>query len=322
MASPPTGTLTFLFTDIEASTKLWERHPEAMQSVLARHDEILRGATEEHGGYVFKTIGDAFCCVFSTSTNALEAAIEAQRALLREEWKVTGPLKVTMALHTGAAEERDGDYFGPPLNRVARLLSAVHGGQVLLSASSHETVREQLPAGAALTDLGERRLKDLFRPERVFQFVAPGLPSEFPPLRTLEATPNNLPLQSTPLVGREKEVGEVVERLRSEEVRLLTLTGPGGTGKSRLALQAAADLFEEFEDGVIFVALATITDPALVPSTIAEPLGVKESADQSLMESLKNHLHHKHLLLILDNFEQVLEGAQVAGGARGRLPRP
>jgi predicted ATPase/class 3 adenylate cyclase len=313
MASPPTGTLTFLFTDIEGSTKLWEHDAPAMQAALARHDELLRWTIEEEGGYVFKTVGDAFCCAFSTATDALAAAIGAQRALLGEEWKVTGPLKVRMALHTGEAQERDGDYFGPPLNRVARLLSAAHGGQVLLSAASHETVRDQLPAGAALLDLGERRLKDLFRPERVFQLLVPGLPSEFLPLRTLEARPNNLPLQPTPLVGREREVEEISERLRSEEVRLLTLTGSGGVGKTRLALQVAADLLEQFKDGVFFVALATITDPELVPSTIAGPLGLKESAQQSLMETLKSYLREKDLLLILDNFEQVLEGAPVVG---------
>jgi hypothetical protein len=204
---------------------------------------------------------------------------------------------------------RGGDYFGPPLNRVARLLSAAHGGQVLLSAASQEMVRDQLPAGSALMDQGERRLKDLFRPERVFQLTANGIPSEFPPLRTLESHPNNLPLQPTPLVGREREVEEISERLRSEQVHLLTLTGPGGTGKTRLALQAAADLLEEFEDGVFFVALATITDPQLTVPTIAGPLGVKESAEQPLIESLRSYLQEKHLLLVLDNFEQVVQEA-------------
>jgi predicted ATPase/class 3 adenylate cyclase len=313
VASPPTGTVTFLFTDIEGSTKMWEKSPHAMQRALSRHDDILRDAIEERGGYVFKTVGDAFCCAFPTAPDALEAALETQRSLLSSEWEQTGPFKVRMALHTGAAEERDGDYFGPPVNRVARLLSAAHGGQVLLSLPTHEMVRDQLPAGVNLAELGEYRLKDLFRPERIFQLSAPGIPSEFPPLRTLEARPNNLPMQPTPLVGREREAGEVAERLRSEEVRLLTLTGPGGTGKTRLALQAAADLLEEFEDGVFFVALAAITDPELVPSTIAEPLGVMESAGQSLMESLKSYLRQKHLLLVLDNFEQVLEGASVVG---------
>ena len=309
--SPPTGTLTFLFTDIEGSTRLWEHDAPAMQAALARHDELLKLAIEEHGGYVFKTVGDAFCCAFTTATEALDAALEVQRTLFGEEWQETDPLRVRMALHTGASQERDGDYFGPPVNRVARLLSAGHGGQVLLSLPTQELVRDQLPGETSLRDFGEVRLKDLFRPERVFQLVSPDLPSEFPPLRTLEAYRNNLPLQPTPLVGREREVGEILDQVRSEEVRLLTLTGPGGTGKTRLALQSGADLLEGFDDGVFFIALATITEPAQVPSAIAGPLGVKESAEQPLVETLKSYLHHKHLLLVLDNFEQVLEGAPV-----------
>ena len=321
VAGPPTGTITFLFTDIEASTRLWERDAKAMQSALARHDAIVHRVIEEQEGYVFKTVGDAFCCSFSTAPDALSAALEAQWALVAEEWGVEGGVRVRMALHTGAAEERDGDYLGPPLNRVARLLSAGHGGQVLFSRATQELVRDQLPPDVELWDLGERRLKDLFRPERVFQLVAAGLPSEFPPLRTLGAGPNNLPLQPTPLVGREREVEEITERLRSEEARVLTLTGPGGTGKTRVALQAGADLLEEFEDGVFFVALSTITDPELVSSTIAGPLGVKESAEQSLVETLKGYLGHKHLLLILDNFEQVREGAPVVGELVGTCPK-
>src|ERR671917_1178288 len=300
---------------------MWEQDAASMQAALLRHDEILRGVMEGHDGYVFKTVGDAFCAAFPTALDALEAALEAQQALLDEEWQQVGALRVRMALHTGATEERDGDYFGPPVNRVARLLSAAHGGQVLLSAATHEMVRDLLPPDVALMDLGKRRLKDLFRPERVFQLIAPGLPSEFPPLSTLEARPNNLPMQPTPLVGREKEVEEVEEHLRSEEVRLLTLTGPGGTGKTRLALQAGADLLEEFEDGAFFVALATITDPALVSSTIAGPLGVEESAEQPLMETLRSYLKEKHLLLVLDNFEQVLEGAADVGELLAVCPK-
>ena len=309
MASPPTGTVTFLFTDIEGSTKLWEDDAPAMQAALVRHDEILKGALEERDGYVFKTGGDAFCCAFPTAPEALDAAIETQRRLLSEAWKESGPIRVRMALHTGAAEERDGDYFGPPLNRVARLLSAAHGGQVLLSAAAQEIARDQLPAGAALMDLGERRLKDLFRPERVFQLLAAGLPSEFPPLRTLEAYRNNLPLQPTPLIGREKEVAHVCPLLRGDEPRRLTLTGPGGTGKTRLALQAAADLLEDFSDGTFFVPLATLTEAELFSSAVAETLGVRETAEQPLDETLKDYLSERRLLLVLDNFEQVLEAA-------------
>jgi predicted ATPase/class 3 adenylate cyclase len=309
VASPPTGTVTFLFTDIEGSTKMWEQDSSSMQVALARHDEILRRVTEEHGGYVFKTVGDAFCCAFSTATDALETALETQQELFAKEWGVEGGVRVRMALHTGAAEERDGDYFGPPVNRVARLLSAAHGGQVLLSLPTQELVHDQLPSGTSLRDLGERRLKDLFRPERVFQLLAPELPSEFPPLRSLDAYRNNLPLQPTPLVGREKEVSEVCNLLRSGETRLLTLTGPGGTGKTRLALQAAADLLEDFPDGTFFVQLATLTDADLFISAVAETLGVRETGEQALDDSLKNYLSERRMLLVLDNFEQVLEAA-------------
>jgi predicted ATPase/class 3 adenylate cyclase len=309
VASPPTGTVTFLFTDIEGSTRMWERSPQAMQAALARHDEILRGATEQHGGYIFKTVGDAFCCAFPTAPDALEAALDGQWLLLKERWGESIPLRVRMALHMGAAEERDGDYFGPPVNRVARLLSAGHGGQVLLSLPTQELVRDQLPVGTSLMDLGERHLKDLFRPERVFQLLATGLPSEFPPLRTLEAYRNNLPLQPTPLIGREKEVAEVCDLLGAEATRLLTLTGPGGIGKTRLALQAAADLLDEFPDGTYFVQLATLTEAELFISAVAETLGVREIGEQPLDESLKDYLHERRLLLLLDNFEQVLGAA-------------
>jgi class 3 adenylate cyclase len=299
VANPPTGTLTFLFTDIEGSTKLWEDNAPAMQVALARHDELLRWAITERGCYVFKTVGDAFCFVFSTAPDALEAALEIRRKLLSSEWEDKGILRVRMALHTGAAQERDGDYFGPPVNRVARLLSAAHGGQV----------RDQLPAGMSLRDLGEHRLKDLFRPERVFQLLAPEMPVEFPPLTTFESYGNNLPLQPTPLIGREKEVAEVRERLSRPEVRLLTLTGAGGTGKTRLGLQAAAELTEEFEDGIFFISLAAIRDPQLVVLAVAGALGVREAGGQPLLESLENYLGEKRMLLLLDNFEQILEAA-------------
>jgi predicted ATPase/class 3 adenylate cyclase len=309
VASPPTGTLTFLFTDIEGSTKLWEKNAQAMQAALTRHDELLRSSIEDHGGYVFKTVGDAFCCAFRTAPDALKAALEIQRRLLSSEWEESGPLRVRMALHTGAAEERDGDYFGPPVNRVARLLSAAHGGQVLLSLPTQELVRDQLPAGTTLRDLGEHRLKDLFRPERLFQLLAPELPVEFPPLRTLDTYRNNLPLQPTPLIGREKEVSEVCQRLSRPAVRLLTLTGAGGTGKTRLGLQAAAELTQDFDDGVFFVSLAAIRDPQLLVPAMAGTLGVKEAGGQPLLENLEYYLHEMSMLLVLDNFEQILEAA-------------
>jgi predicted ATPase/class 3 adenylate cyclase len=320
VASPPTGTLTFLFTDIEGSTRMWERSPQAMQAALARHDELLRRAIEGHSGYVFKTFGDAFCCAFPTAPDALDAALDAQRLLLKERWDESDPLRVRMALHMGVAEERDGDYFGPPVNRVARLLSAAHGGQVLLSLPTHEMVRDQLPAGMSLADLGEHRLKDLFRPERVFQLVSPDLPSEFPPLRTLDAYRNKLPLQPTPLIGREKEVAEVCDLLRGEATRLLTLTGPGGIGKTRLALQAAADLLDDFPDGAFFAPLATLSEAELFLPAVAETLGVGESGEQPLDESLKDYLSERRLLLLVDNLEQVLGAAPAVTGLLAVAP--
>src|SRR5918993_1737821 len=321
MAVLPTGTVTFLFRDIEGSTRLWERDTSAMRFALSRHDGIVRSAIEGRDGHVFKTVGDAFCCAFSSAPEALGAAISAQRALHDEEWGEGGVIRVRMALHTGAVEEQGGDYFGPALNRVARLLSAGHGGQTLLSLASQELVRDSLPAGSSLRDLGEKRLKDLYRPERVFQITTPDLPSEFPPLRTLESLRNNLPLQPTPLVGREREVGEVCERLGQEEVRLLTLTGPGGTGKTRLALQAAADVLEDFEDGVFFVALSDLNDTALVPNTIAGALGLGESGEVPLEDLLKEYVGRRELLLLLDNFEQVLEAAPFVGELLSAAPR-
>jgi len=314
MAGHPTGTVTLLFTDVEGSTKLWERDPEAMSSALARHDELLREAVEVHGGFVFKTVGDAFCAVFSIAAEALEAALDAQKSLLLSAgWEEFGRLRVRMALHTGTAEERDGDYFGPTVNRVARLLSAGHGRQVLLSLSTEELVRDQLPRGAGLRDLGVRRLKDLFAPEHVFQLTAPDLPDSFPPLRTLDVRLNNLPIQPTPLLGREREVAEIADLLRRSDVRLLTLTGTGGTGKTRLALQSAAELIDEFEDGVFFVPLAPVSDPHLVTSALAGALSVSESAGRVLEEDLSDYLSDKELLLVLDNFEQVVDAAPLVG---------
>jgi predicted ATPase/class 3 adenylate cyclase len=322
MVHPPTGTVTFLFTDIEGSTKLWENSPTGMHAALTRHDTVLREAIEGHGGFVFKTVGDAFCAAFPTALGATESALAAQRDLFSEAWgEEIVALRVRMALHTGATHERDGDYFGPPVNRIARLLSAGHGGQVLLSSSTQELVRDHLPADTHLRDLGERQLKDLARPERVYQLTAPDLPSEFPPLRTLESYSNNLPLQATALIGREREVEAVCERLRGSETRLLTLLGPGGTGKTRVGLQAAAELVDDFDDGVFFVPIATITDPELVAPTIARVLGLSEGGAQPPEESLQGYLRERQTLLLLDNLEQVIESAPVLDGLLSAAPK-
>jgi len=309
VAHLPSGTITFLCTDIAGSSQLWEQHPEAMRLALARHDTILRESIAAHEGIVFKSGGDGVYAAFTRAPDALAAALAAQQALLVEPWGQTGPLHVRMALHTGVAEERDGDYFGPPLNRVARLLAVGHGDQILLSRASQELVCDTLPPNVALRDLGTHRLKDLTRPEHIFQVVAPALPADFPPLRSLDLESTNLPAQLTPLIGRERELEQVGARLRRADVRLITLTGPGGIGKTRLALQTAADLLDSFVDGVFFVDLAPISDPALVVATIAQTLGLKEAGGQPLLDSLKRYLREKELLLLLDNFEQIVEAA-------------
>jgi predicted ATPase/class 3 adenylate cyclase len=314
---PPVGTVTFLFTDIEGSTRLWEEQPDAMGLALARHDALLRQAIEQHGGYVFKTIGDAFCAAFATAPEAVAASLATQQALVGPEWESpTGnvggvALLVRMALHTGAAQARDGDYFGPPLNRVARLLAVGHGGQVLLSNAAQELSRDALPESAGLHDLGEHRLKDLIRPERIYQLTHPRLRAAFPPLRTLDQRPNNLPAQPTPLLGREKEVGAVLALLRQPDVRLLTLTGPGGIGKTRLSLQAAADATDDFADGAFFVPLASVGDSELLPTAVGQALNVEEDAGRTAVECVREYLKDKRMLLVLDNFEHLIEAARI-----------
>jgi class 3 adenylate cyclase len=305
----PGGTVTFLFTDIEASTQLWEHEPQAMPAALARHDAILRQQIAAHGGVIVKMRGDGVHAAFARATDAVRAALEAQRTLRTADWGMARPLRVRMALHTGVSEERDGDYFGPALNRAARLLSAGHGGQTLLSLAMAELVRDQLPIDAELRDLGTHRLKDLSLPEQIFQLLAPDLPATFPALNTLDPHRTNLPAQPTSLIGREHEVVAVATLLRGTDVRLLTLTGPGGVGKTRLSLQVAAELIEDFTDGVYFVDLAPIRDASLVITAIATTLGMQESGAQPLLERLKNYLHDKRMLLLLDNFEHLLDAA-------------
>ncbi|HEX4047564.1 MAG TPA: AAA family ATPase, partial [Elusimicrobiota bacterium] len=297
----------FLFTDIEGSTRRWESHPDEMRAALARHDALVRAAVARTGGRVFKAIGDAFCSVYPSSAQAAAGALSIQRALTAEKWGPPGPLRVRAAIHAGAAEERDDDFFGSALNRVARLLSAGHGGQTLLSRAAADAAADALPSGATLRDLGERRLKDLARPERIFQLCAADLPSDFPPLRTLDARPNNLPAQATTLVGRETELAQVRALLRRDGVRLVTLTGPGGTGKTRLALQAVAELVDEFAHGVWFSALAPVREPGQVLPAVVAALGLKDAPGVAPADSLKEFLRERRLLLVLDNFEQVLD---------------
>jgi predicted ATPase/class 3 adenylate cyclase len=305
----PTGTITFLFTDIEGSTTRWEHQPTLMRAALARHDALLRAAIEAQAGYVFHVVGDAFCAAFASPAQALSAADAAQRALHAEDWGELGPLQVRMALHSGEAEERDGDYSGRPLNRVARLLAAGHGGQILLSQATVSLLQDRLPAGASLRDRGKHRLRDLIAPEQIYQLVSPDWPADPRPLKTLDARPNNLPVQPTPLIGREADVAAVLALLRRPDVRVVTLSGPGGIGKTRLALQVAADLLDEYPEGVYFVSLAAVGDPALVLPTIAQALGLGETGSCPLTDTLHGYLAERPVLLVLDNFEQVSAAA-------------
>jgi predicted ATPase/class 3 adenylate cyclase/Tfp pilus assembly protein PilF len=320
MPDLPSGTVTFLFTDIEGSMALWERDRAAMREAVARQLTILHSLIAAHHGVLYKTVGDGTQAAFGTAEDALRAALASQRALLAEAWvDPPGPLRVRMALHTAAATPQDRDYLAPGLNRLARLLAASHGGQVLLSLATQDLGRDALPAGAGLRDLGEHPLRDLYRPERVFQLLHPDLPADFPSLRTLATRPNNLPLQPTPFLGREDQVTRVVDLLGREDVRLLTITGPGGVGKTRVALQAGADMLEAFPDGVWFVDLSVLDDPALVSSAIAGVLGVREEGS-GLPERLASVLGGKRLLLVLDNFERVTDAAQTVSDLLARVP--
>jgi predicted ATPase/class 3 adenylate cyclase len=321
MAELPYGTVTFLFTDIEGSTQRWERDRSAMAAAVARHLALLDQAISSHQGVHFKTVGDAVQAAFSTAPDAVAAALAAQQALLSEDWGTPDPLRVRMALHAGEAIPDDrGDYLAGPLNRLARLLAIGHGGQILISQAVQQLVRASLPPGASLRDLGNHRLRDLLEPEHVFQLLHPDLPADFPPLVSLGAHPNNLPPQPTPFLGREDEVREVVDLLRRPQIRLLTLTGPGGSGKTRLGLQVAADCLDDFTHGVFFVALAPLTNPDLVPSAIAASLGVREEGGRPLTDSLREYLVAKNLLLVLDNVEHLTEAAPLVADLLGAAP--
>jgi predicted ATPase/class 3 adenylate cyclase len=292
--SPPTGTVTFLFTDIEGSTRLWEEDPAGMEGALADHDAVLRQAIEVHAGHIFKTIGDAFCTAFSTPSDALAAAFDAQLGL-----------RVRMALHTGQPEHRDEDYFGRDLNRVARLVSIGHGGQVLVSGPTRDLIGEDALEGAGFLDLGEHQLRDLERPERVFQVLHAELPSDFPPLESPGQPRHNLPHRLTRFVDRERAI-ETVNALLDRH-RLVTLTGLGGTGKTRLSTRVARGLLDRFEDGVWLVELGAVTDPARVPQAVASAVGIREAGGRPLLETLTNGLRSKHMLLLLDNCEHATD---------------
>ena len=284
MADLPTGTVAFVFTDIEGSTHLAQTlDDDAWASILARHRELIRAAVAAHGGVEVSTEGDGFFLAFSRTSDAVAATVDAQHALSAEPWPDDAVIRVRMGIHTGDGRlDADGSYIGADVHRAARVAAAGHGGQVLLSETTSTLVTNELPPGVGLRGLGEHRLKDL-RPERICQLVIEGERTEFPPIRSLDRRPNNLPTQLTSFVGRDAELVEASELLRS--TRLLTLTGPGGTGKTRLSLQLAADVAERFADGIWFVALEPVRDPGLIAATILTTLGLVEAGGRSTSSS-------------------------------------
>jgi class 3 adenylate cyclase len=269
MRELPTGTVTLLFTDMEGSTRLLQQLGERYARLLETCLSLLRAAFLEFGGHEVDTQGDAFFVAFARASDAVSAAVAAQRALFTQDWSNGVTVRVRMGLHTGEPQLASEGYVGPDVHHAARIMSAGHGGQVLLSQTTRDLVGHALPEGVSLLDMGTHRLKDLQQPGQLFQLVFTGLPTDFPPLKTLDSYPNNLPIQPTPFIGREKEVDAVGQVLLRQEARLVTLTGPGGVGKTRLGLQVAAELAEHFADGTWFVSLAPISDPGLViPSVI------------------------------------------------------
>jgi predicted ATPase/serine/threonine protein kinase/DNA-binding CsgD family transcriptional regulator len=305
----PSGTVTLLFTDIEGSTLLLQQLGDSYAGVLAECRQLLRATFQEWNGREVDTQGDAFFIAFARATDAVLASVDAQRALSAHPWPDGAAVRVRMGLHTGEPTLTHEGYVGLDVHRSARIMSAGHGGQILLSQTTANLVEQDLPDDITLRDLGEHRLKDLARPKHLFQLVISGLPAEFPPLKTLDTYPNNLPVQLTPFIGRERELADVLQLLRRDDVRLLTLTGPGGAGKTRLGLQVAAELSDFFIDGVFFVNLAPISDHTLVVSTLAETLGIQERADPFLLKRLKDILSQRQILLLLDNFEQVVDAS-------------
>lgn len=301
----PSGKITFLFTDIESSTKIAQQHPEGLNEFLQAHNSLINKAVNSNNGFVFKTAGDAFFCSFADSADAVKASRDIQKRLT--EIKTEGiKLKVRIGIHTGAAEWNGEDYMGYiTLARTQRIMSAAHGGQILISDKTYENLKENKLDNLTFRDLGERRLKDMIQPLRLYQICADDLPSEFPPLKTLDERPNNLPVQLTNFIGREKEIAEVKYLLT--KTRLLTLTGPGGTGKTRLSLQVGADIIDEFSSGVMLVELAPVSDPDLVALTIARTLGINELPNQDTETVIVDYLKNREMLIILDNCEHLID---------------
>jgi predicted ATPase/class 3 adenylate cyclase len=315
----PTGTVTFMFTDIEGSTRLLQRLGSGYPEILEEHDRLLLEAIEGGGGIPVGSEGDSVFAVFATPVAAVSAALDAQRALAAADWPDGVEVRVRIGLHTGEGILGGHSYVGLDVHRAARISAAGHGGQILLSDATEALISRALPEGVTLRDLGEHRLKDLDHSEHLFQVAAAELPQDFPPVRSLDVRPTNLPDQLTSFIGRAREVARVKELLA--ETRLLTMTGPGGTGKTRMAIEAAAALLDEFADGCFFVPLSTISDPSLFLSTIARVLGVQEAGDRPITETLNEYLEPKEILLVLDNFEQILEAGPMVGDLLSHNPR-
>ncbi|MGZ8563460.1 MAG: ATP-binding protein, partial [Candidatus Limnocylindria bacterium] len=318
MTELPTGTVTFLFTDIEGSTRLTQELGEAWPPLLERHRQIARAAWSEQKGVEVGTEGDSFFVVFASAPQAVAAAVAVQRGLAAEPWPAEARIRVRMGMHTGEGMLSGGSYVGLDVHRAARIASAGSGGQVLLSASTRALVEGSLPEGVSLREMGEHRLKDLSRPERIWDVAIAGVPGDFAPLRTLNAVPNNLPTQLTSFLGRQREIAEAGQLLF--DGRLLTLTGPGGTGKTRLSLQIAADASDRYPDGIYFVPLGTISDADLVLPTIAQALGIVDPGMHAL-DRLAEQVGSRCILLVLDNFEQVNDAAPQVAELLVRAPR-
>jgi predicted ATPase/class 3 adenylate cyclase len=312
-AALPSGTVTFLFTDIEGSTRLLQRLGHDYARVLGEHQALLRIAWSTHGGAEIDTAGDGFFVAFASAPEAVAAAADATRALAEHAWPEDVPLQVRIGLHTGTPQLVGDHYVGLDVHRAARIAAAGHGGQVLLSQTTRDLTKHALPEGVTLRDVGAHRLKDLQESEPLYQLVLPGLPANFPSLKTLDTFQHNLPLQPTPLLGREEQVAAVCSLLRRNLVRLVTLTGPGGIGKTRLSIQVAAELVEDFADGVWSVRLSRLVDPDLVLPTVSQTLGLKDQGRQPIAETLREYLRSRQLLLVLDNFEQVVAAAPEVG---------
>ncbi len=311
------GTVTFLFADIVGSTRLWDTHPEAMRAALGEHDALARKIVTANNGDIFKHTGDGFIAAFRAAAGAVSAAVEYQRLLGERTFPDVGPLTTRIGVHTGEVEERDNDYFGPALNRASRLQAAAHGGQVLVSVVTQRMAAT--PDGVTYLDLGEHRLRDLSQPERVYQAVADGLTTDFPELRTTDLVPNNLPTIGSSFVGREQEMEEIAKLVRG--ARVVTISGVGGAGKTRLALQVAAEMGAAFPGGVWLVELASVTDAAQVDNEVARALGVVEVSGQGMRDLILDYLAERHALVILDNCEHLLDAAaSLADALVGRAP--